>query len=123
MVVEEGIKKIIEDNALSLSTINKEGTPHSIAIAGCKVLDDKIIITNNHITQTISNLEINNNVSLAVWHKDWENICIGFELCGTAVNYNDGEWLDYVKNLPDNKNCKVKSAIIVKVNYIKKLLS
>lgn len=123
MIIEEGVKKLIENNALSVSTCDKEGRPHSIAIAGCAVSENKVIITNNHIFETITNLENNNNVSLAVWHKDWENVCIGFELRGTAENYTNGEWLEFVKNLPDNEGCDVKSAIVVTVNYIKKLLS
>jgi predicted pyridoxine 5'-phosphate oxidase superfamily flavin-nucleotide-binding protein len=123
MVIEDGIKKLIEDNALSMSTCDKEGNPHSIAIAGCAVLEDKVIITNIHIFETITNLENNNKISLAVWHKDWKNVCVGFELRGVAENYTKGEWLEFVKKLPDNDGCDVKSAIVVTVNYIKKLLS
>ena len=122
-IITIGIKKLIEDNAMALATTDKNGRSHAIAVADCKVIGDKIIISNIHIRETIKNLEFNNQVSLAVWHKDWENVCIGFELLGKAINFTKGKWFDFVKNMPDNEGCDVKSAIVVSVSKIKKLLS
>jgi predicted pyridoxine 5'-phosphate oxidase superfamily flavin-nucleotide-binding protein len=121
--MDDGIKYLIENNALALSSVDSEGRPHNIAVACCKVVNDKIVISNSHIYETIKNLEVNKNVSLAVWHKDWEEVSIGFEIKGIADNFTNGEWFDFVKKLPDNDDYDIKSAIIVTVVSIKKLLS
>jgi len=122
-IITPGIKKLIEANAASLATVNKNGIPHAIAVACIKVIDDDIIITNTHINETLKNLEANNNVALAVWNKEWEKSCVGFEIKGRAKYYNSGQWVDFVKNLPDNEGCIVKGAIVIKAAKIKMLKS
>ncbi len=118
-----GIKKLIEDNVLGFSTVNKSGKPHSVAVACCKVFGNKIIITNTHVRESLGNIKNNKNVSLVVWNKEWEESCIGFSFKGIAENHTSGKWFDFVKNMPDNKGYNVKSAIVIKVKKIKKLLS
>jgi hypothetical protein len=71
----------------------------------------------------LKNIEKNNNVALTVWNKEWETACVGFEISGTAKNYKTGKWFDFVKSMPDNEGYDVKSAIVVSVKKIKKLLS
>jgi len=122
-MITQGIKKLIEINALGFSTVDKKGKPHSIAVAYTKVIDNKVVITNVHIKESTENIKTNKNVSLVVWNNNWEKSCIGFELKGTAKNYNSGKWFEFVKNMPDNEGYDVKSAIIVTVTEIKKLLS
>lgn len=118
-----GIKKLIERNALSFSTVDKNSQPHSIAVAYVKIMGNKVIITNTHIKESIKNLQSNNNVAIAVWNKEWEKACVGFELKGTAKYETTGQWADYVKKMPDNKGYDVKGAIVVSVKKIKKLIS
>lgn len=122
-IITPGIKKLIEDNALALATVDKAGRPHNIAVACCKVFGDKIVISNSHIKETVRNLKNDSCVSLSVWHKDWKTVCVGFELKGTAENIVSGKWLDFVKSMPDNKGYDIKSAIVVTITKIKKLLS
>ncbi|MFA4941588.1 MAG: pyridoxamine 5'-phosphate oxidase family protein [Patescibacteria group bacterium] len=122
-VIAAGVKKLIENNAVALATIGKNGRPHAIAVAYCKVFGDKIIISNTHILETINNLKTNKYVSLAVWNKEWEVACAGFELKGVAENQTSGKWFDFVKQMPDNKGYDVKSAIVVTVAKVKKLIS
>lgn len=117
------LKKLIESNAIGFATVGKNGRPHNIAVAYVKVVGDKIVISNSHIYESVKNLEYNNNVSLVVWNKEWEKACVGYELTGTAKNYTEGKWFDYVSNLPDNEGYKIISAIVVKVSKIKGLLS
>ncbi|MDD3939666.1 MAG: pyridoxamine 5'-phosphate oxidase family protein [Patescibacteria group bacterium] len=123
MLIPLPLKKFIEANALGLATVSKTGKPHNIAIAYVKVINDQVIISNAHIKESIKNLEHNNNVSLVIWNPEWEKSCVGFELIGRAKNYTDGKWLKYVKELPNNEGYDIKSAIVVKVKKIKKLLS
>lgn len=122
-MISAGIKKFIESNAMGFATINKNGKPHNIAVAYVKVVENKIIISNAHIIESIKNIKENNNVSLAVWNKDWEKACVGYEILGKAKNYTSGKWFNLVCNLPDNKGYKINSAIVIEVIKIKKLLS
>lgn len=122
-MISLGLKKLIETNALGLATVGKNGKPHNIAVACLKVEGDNVIISNSHIKESIKNIEQNPNVALVVWNKEWEKACVGFELIGKAKNYTSGKWLKYVCNLPDNKGYKIKSAIVVKITKVKRLLS
>jgi len=122
-MISPALKKFIEANALGFATVNKTGKPHNIAVACVKVVKDKIIISNAHIKESVKNLGHNNNVSLVIWNPEWEKSCVGFELLGTAKNFTDGKWLEYVKKLPDNEGYDIKGAIVVNVKKIKRLLS
>lgn len=122
-MITPGIKKLIEENVLAFSTVDKNGKPHSIAVACCKVFGNKIIVTNTHIKESLKNIKYNPNVSLVVWNKDWEKACVGFILKGKAIIFDSGMWFEFVKNMPDNEGYDVKSAIVVSITKIKKLLS
>ncbi len=122
-VITPGIKKLIEANAAGLATVDKSGRPHAIAVACIKVVGGCLVITDTHIHETLKNLESNDNVALAVWNKEWEKSCVGFELKGRARYHKDGKWLRFVKNLPDNEGCDVKGAIVIKPAKIKMLKS
>ena len=122
-MISPGLKKFIESNAIGLATVGKARKPHNIAVAYVKVVDGKIVISNVHIKESIKNLKYSDDVSLVIWNKEWERACVGFELIGKAKNHTEGEWLEYVKNLPDNDGCKIISAIVITVKKIKKLLS
>lgn len=123
MLISPALKKFIEANALGFATVSKTGKPHNIAVAYLKVIDDQVIISNAHIKESVKNLEYNDAVSLVIWNSEWEKSCIGFELTGKAKNHTTGKWLKYVKDLPDNEGYDIKSAIVVSVKKIKKLLS
>jgi len=123
MLISSSLKKFIESNALGLATVNKSGKPHNIAITYVQVINDQIIISNAHIKESIKNINYNNNVSLVIWNPEWKKSCVGFELIGKAKNYTDGKWLNYVKELPENEGYNIKSAIVVNIKKIKRLLS
>ena len=121
-MLNEGIKNMIEKNALGLATIDSSGNPHNIAVAYVKVIsDDELIISDNHLKETIENIQKNPNVSLVVWHKDWEKSCIGYELKGTAEYFTEGKWIDFIKKIPINEGEPCKGAIKVKINNVKVL--
>ncbi|NTW22048.1 pyridoxamine 5'-phosphate oxidase family protein [Candidatus Falkowbacteria bacterium] len=122
-LIEPGIKKLIENNAVAFTTISPDGSPHSIAVAYCKVFGDQVIITNSHMEESVGNLKADDRVAMAVWNKEWEEACVGFELRGTAESQTEGKWFEFVKEMPDNEGYDVRSAIVVKVTNVKKLLS
>lgn len=122
-MISPGLKKFIEANAMGLATVGKNGKPHNIAVAYVKVVEGKLVISNAHIKESIKNIEQNVNVSLAIWNKEWEKACVGYEIVGKAKNYTSGKWFDFVCGMPDNKGYKINSAIVITIKKIKKLLS
>lgn len=106
------IKQIIESNLVALATVDYENRPNVIAVGCVKVVsENQIVITDNFMEETSENIKKNNWVCLAVWDKD-EN---GYKINGDAEYYSSGEWLDFVKNLPENKSYPAKGAIVVDV--------
>jgi len=122
-MISQGLKKFIESNAMGLATVGQNGKPHAIAVAYVKVVEGKLVISNSHIKESIKNIKRNENVALVVWNKNWEKACVGFEIRGKAKNYTSGKWFEFVRDMPDNEGYKIKSAIVVTVTKIKKLLS
>ena len=120
--INEGIKKLIEENALGLASVNLKGEPHNIAIGFVKVVSkNKLLISDNYIDETLSNIQNNSNVALVVWPKNWKENCIGYELKGKAEYFKSGKWLDEIKKIPENKDAPCKGAILVTINKIKVL--
>jgi predicted pyridoxine 5'-phosphate oxidase superfamily flavin-nucleotide-binding protein len=120
--INEGMKKMIEENALGLASVNKSGNPHNIAVAYVKVISkNQLLISDNYIQETIKNIKNNPKVALVVWACDWKNNCIGYELAGKAEYLTSGKYLDLIKNIPINKGEPCKGAIVVTLNKIKVL--
>ena len=116
-MMNEEIKLIIEENAVALASIDADGNPYCIAVAYVKVKDDKIVITANYMNTTLENIRNNPSVCLVVWNKDWK----GYQIKGKAEYFNQGEWLDFVKAIPENRDEPCKGALVVEINSIKKL--
>ena len=114
MKITSSVKKIVEHNPLAFATIaNKK--PYVIGVASCKIVEgDKILITDIFMKTTVRNLSKNNNVALVVWDKKGE----GCQFLGKAKYYKKGKWLNYVKDLRENKGLSAKGAIVIKVEKI-----
>ncbi len=120
--INEGMKNLIENNALGFASVDKFGNLHNIAVGFVKVVsENELVISNNYINETVDNLKLNPNVSLVVWVRDWEKNCVGYELKGVANYFTDGEWIDFIRKIPVNKGESCKRAILVKLNKIKVL--
>jgi predicted pyridoxine 5'-phosphate oxidase superfamily flavin-nucleotide-binding protein len=121
-MINEGMKNMIENNAVGFATVDSSGKPHNIAVGFVKVVsDNELIISDNYLEETIENLKENNNVSLVVWRRDWEENCIGYELKGIAQYFTEGEWIDFIKKIPINEGEPCKGAIKIKLNNVKVL--
>lgn len=111
-------KKIIENNVVSLATVDKTGKPNVIGVAYVKVVaKNQVLITDNFMKQTKANLSKNNNVCLAVWDKDWK----GYKLVGKAKYFTSGKWKKYIEKIPENKGLSAKGAILITVSKLIKL--
>jgi predicted pyridoxine 5'-phosphate oxidase superfamily flavin-nucleotide-binding protein len=108
-------KKLIERNTLALATIDKKGRPNVIGVAYARVVDkNKVLITDNFMTQTIGNIKHNSAVCIAVWDKKWN----GLKLIGKAKYYSSGKWVRQVKSMKENKGLPAKGAILVSFSKV-----
>lgn len=115
MNIEE-MKDKIESSIIAVATTNSEGRPHAIAIMFAKVKDGKIVITNNYMKTTIQNLKDNPYVSLVFW-KGMD----GWRIDGKVEIFDSGEWVDFVKSMPENKDEPTNGALVVSVKNITEL--
>jgi len=113
--MEKEIKKIIEKNPVALATTDEKGNPYCIAVADVKVIDNKLLIGDNYMKNTIENIKNNKNVCLVVWNKD----LVGYQLKGSAEYFKEGKWLELVKKI--HKGYPAKGAIVIDIKQIKKL--
>ncbi len=117
-MITERIKKLIQENPLSLATINEDGKPNVIGVACVKVVsENQFVITDNYMKQTKENILRDKNVCLAVWNKDWE----GYKFVGEAEYYTEGKWKQFVEKDEDNEGMPAKGAILVTISEIIKL--
>lgn len=117
-MINNELKELIEENAMALSTVDENNHPYVIGVAYVKVVsENQILVTNNYMETTIKNLERNNNVALVVWDKDWN----GYQLRGNAEYFTSGKWMEFVKEMPENKDENPRGAILITINKVKKL--
>ncbi len=122
-MISSGIKKIIEDHALGLATVDKNGNPHNIAVGYVKVIsENQLLISDNYLEETIQNIKLNPNVALVVWISNWKENCIGYELKGKVEYFTSGKWVEAIKKIPANNGESCKGAILITINKIKPLI-
>ncbi len=116
-MISKEAKNLIENNPIAISTcLNNE--PNISTAAFVKVIDDdKLLITDNFMEKTIKNIIKNKKVSIIVWDEDF----VGYKIIGEAEYFTEGDWVDFVKKMPENKEFLAKGAILVKVNTIKEV--
>lgn len=113
MKINSNLKRLIESNTLCLAT-SKNNIPHVIYVAEVKVKNNKLIVTDNFMKKTVSNILINPKVSLAFLNNE-----SGIELIGTVKYFNDGVFLDFIKKIEGNKNLPAKGALVISISKIK----
>jgi len=109
-------RKLLENKAVAFASINLDGSPNVIAVEVNKVIEDKIIITDNYMQTSLNNIKKDNRVCLAIWSKDWKE---GYKFFGRAEYFTSGKWLELIKSLKDNIGFPAKGAIVIKINKIK----
>lgn len=115
VVITPKVKKIIEENPVAFATVSVGGVPNVIPVACVKVVSkNQVIVTDNFMKHTKENLEKNDNVCLAVWNDKEE----GYKLIGRAEYFASGKWLEFVKQMQENKGLPAKGAIVVTVSKL-----
>jgi predicted pyridoxine 5'-phosphate oxidase superfamily flavin-nucleotide-binding protein len=111
----QDIKNKLENSTIAVSSINKD-KPHTIFILYPKIIDNKIIITDNYMKTTVENLKKNQNICLAFFEGEK-----GWRINGMAKYYDSGKWLEFVKKLKENQGMPAKGAVVIDVEQIKEL--
>ena len=114
--ITKEIKELIESVALALATSDQNGKPNVVSVGCVKVVDgNQILISDNFLNKTRSNLLANSQVALAVWGKDEQT---GFQLKGRAEYLTDGKWKAIVDKMPENEGLAHKAAVLVTAEEI-----
>jgi len=109
------VKKLIETNQLALATIMPDGRPNVISVANAQVVGDlQLLLTDNYMNQTLTDILNDPHVVALVWNKDNK----GAKLIGTAEYFDRGQWWERVKQWPSNKNFPVKGAVLITITNI-----
>lgn len=82
-----------------------------------KVVDGKIIVTDNYMKTIKENIRKRKDVSLAMWDKEWN----GLRIDGEGEYFSGGKWHEFVKSMKENENEPCKGAIVVTPTEIEKL--
>ena len=111
-MINTQVQKLIESEAVAVATVMPNGKPNIIGVACVKVVEGKVLITDNYMNQTVKDIQNNPRVALAVWNKKWE----GYKLIGKAKYFGKGKWVNKVKAMPENKGMPAKGAILVNID-------
>jgi predicted pyridoxine 5'-phosphate oxidase superfamily flavin-nucleotide-binding protein len=106
-------KNLIEGKILYLATADRRASPNLICVEGNKIIDNKILITDNCFKKTFQNLRHNKKVAfIATRSKRY------LQFKGIAGYYNMGKYFNLVKKLPHNKDFHPKGALLIKIKEI-----
>ena len=115
-IINPQIKKVIEENVIAFATIDSNGNPNVVALACCKVVGNNLVLlSDNYMNKTRSNLLQNKICAFAVWTKDEKK---GYQLKGFAEYLTSGNWKDKVDKDPDNDGLAHKAAVLFTVEEI-----
>jgi len=112
------VKQLIENNPVAISTCSME-KPDIAVVADVKIVGENILIGDNYLTKTKSNIEKNGKVSLAVWNPDWRKDCFGYKITGSAVYETAGKFFDMVQLI--HAGFPAKGAVVVTVESVKRI--
>jgi predicted pyridoxine 5'-phosphate oxidase superfamily flavin-nucleotide-binding protein len=112
MLSEEQLELIESQNIIALSTSSTDGQAHTIFVEASIAKSDSIIITDNHMVKTLSNIEENNKVFLLAYSGNYRTI---LNITGAAVYHDSGELLETIKNLLSNATEQPKGAVEVRI--------
>ena len=115
MLITPRITEVIEGHPISLATVDENGNPYVIAITCYKVIsDNKILLCDTYMENTLKNIRRNNNVTLVAVSKDRT----GYQFFGKANYYVEGELFQLCKELKAKKGLPCKGALLIEVNRV-----
>lgn len=119
---EPQLKKMLENNAMALATVDAIGNPHVIAMAGVVfVSNNQFLLTDNHLQETLKNINNNPNIAITIWNEDWQTDCVGYKLKGQAEYFTEGKHYQLVKDLPENQGEPCKGVLLITIDQARRL--
>ncbi len=114
MKIKDELKDVIEKSIFTFCTIKDVMYPNAIIVACLKITDDnKILITDNFMHQTLEDLKTNSNVLLITYKGDKS-----YKIIGTGKYETEGKYMENVKDMNENKGLPCKGVIVVNVENI-----
>lgn len=115
MISEKQLELLKKQITVVLSTSNLNSKPHAIFAEINKIENNSIVITDNHMQKTISNIKENDQAFILAYKDDYSQI---LNITGTIIYHENGDLLNYVKNLPDNNGYNPKGVIEFKITNV-----
>ncbi len=115
MLNEKQIELLKNQKTVVLTTSDADNQPRSVFVEASIVRNDSIFITDNHLEKTIENIKQNEKVFILAYKEDYSYIVY---ITGTTIYHDNGNILEEIKNLPENKKYNPKSVIEIKINKI-----
>ena len=115
MLNDKQLELLKKQTILVLTTSDVNNRPHAIFVEVNKIEGGSLIITDNHMEQTISNIKTNNKCFVLAYSKDYSSV---ININGLATYHDGGALLEYAKNNPDNEAYHPKGVVEVKITAV-----
>ncbi|MCK4550755.1 MAG: pyridoxamine 5'-phosphate oxidase family protein [Candidatus Aenigmarchaeota archaeon] len=96
-----------EGKEIVLATCSKENIPNANVVISLGFVDNKLLVADCQMNNTIKNLKENQNICV---------IGVYFRIKGTVQIFSSGKYFDMC--VEKNKDYKVKNAILVKIDEV-----
>lgn len=107
--------EILENNPLTLATVDDAEQPNLAVVADVKVISkNELLIAHNEMVKTIVNIKNQPKVCLTCFNKDWQ----GVRIYGEASYFNDGPYFEQIVKLFETETVHPKGAILITVNAL-----
>jgi predicted pyridoxine 5'-phosphate oxidase superfamily flavin-nucleotide-binding protein len=118
-MISKEAKELIENNPVAIATCALDN-PDVAVVADVKVVsENQLLIGDNYLTKTVTNITKNHKVVLAVWNRNWEDDCFGYKMTGRASYSVNDIWHNKVKEI--HAGFPAKGAVLVTVENIKRI--
>ena len=118
MKIPEEAKSLLETKVVAIGTSGEY--PNVTPVLYCKVVENQVVITDNFMGETAKSIKADGKICLAAW-EDKKGEEYGYKLFGQATYFTEGKWLEFVKNMPENKGMPAKGAIVFEPEKIVKI--
>jgi predicted pyridoxine 5'-phosphate oxidase superfamily flavin-nucleotide-binding protein len=96
-----------EGKEITLATSSKDGVPNANIVISLGLVDDKLLVANCQMTNTIKNLKENQNICVVSGY---------FRIKGTVEIFSSGKYFDIC--VQKSKGYSVKNAILITINEV-----
>lgn len=102
--------EILENNPLTLATVDTAGQPNIAVAANIKIIsENQLLIAHNEMVKTITNVKNQPKVCLTCFNKDWQ----GVRIYGEASYFNDGPYFEQIVKFFGTESNHPKGVILI----------